>query len=133
MKIKSTQKMVLFSMMLAAGIILSIVESFINVIPVPGAKIGLANIIGLVILYLYGIKEAYIVNILRVVMVAILLGNWGTTFPMGLLGSLFATTVMALLYKANWFGMTAISVVGSIFSCHWTNYCSNLFCCWGNS
>lgn len=107
-------KIVLFSTMLAAGIILSILESFITIIPVPGAKIGLANVIGLVMLYMFGIKDAYIVNLLRVFMVAVLLGNWGTTFPMGMLGAIFATTSMAILYKLNLFGIAAVSVVGSI-------------------
>lgn len=115
MKKTDTKRIVLYSIMLAAGIILSIVESFINVIPVPGAKIGLANIIGLVFLYKYDTKDAFIVNILRVFMVALLLGNWGTTFPMSMLGSIFATTIMAIMHKFNFFGIIAVSVVGSIF------------------
>lgn len=110
----NSYKVVLFSTMLAAAIILSIVESFITIIPVPGAKIGLANIVGLVMLYMFGIKDAFVVNLLRVFMVAVLLGNWGTTFPMGFLGALFATTSMAVLYKTKLFGIYAISVVGSI-------------------
>ena len=49
--------------MIAAAIVLSIIESRLEIIPVPGAKLGLANLITLVVLYMYSFKEAVVVNI----------------------------------------------------------------------
>ena len=68
----NTKRLVTLSIFLSISIVLSIVESFLPVIPIVGAKLGLANIMTLVILSLYGEKDAFVVVILRVLLVSIL-------------------------------------------------------------
>jgi heptaprenyl diphosphate synthase len=70
----NTKRLVTLSIFLSISIVLSIVESFLPVIPIVGAKLGLANIMTLVILSLYGEKDAFVVVILRVLLVSILRG-----------------------------------------------------------
>ena len=57
---QKTRKMVYLALLSAIAIVLHMVESMIPV-PLPtGAKLGLANIISLVVIQLYGIKEMFI-------------------------------------------------------------------------
>ncbi len=51
-------------------------ESFIpNPIPIPGIKLGLANIITLVVLKKYGFRDAALVLIVRILLSAVLFGS----------------------------------------------------------
>ena len=64
------------AMMLALALILSIVEAWLlprGILPIPGFKLGLANVAILVTLYSVGRKEALAVAILRSV---VGLGLW---------------------------------------------------------
>lgn len=71
---KKTRKMVYLALLSAIAIVLHTVEAAIPV-PLPvGAKLGLANIISLVVIHLYGIKEMFIVNIFRVLVSSLLTG-----------------------------------------------------------
>jgi len=60
-----TRRLIYLSLLVSFGIVLHIVEAFIPLpIYIPGAKLGLANIITLLVLVLYGFKDGLIVSIL---------------------------------------------------------------------
>jgi len=103
------------SMLLAIAIILNVIEMQINIIPVPGAKIGFANIAILIVLYLYGFKEASLITVLRVLIVGLLYRSFTITFWMGLSGAIVSIIIMGILKK--WFKLhpITVSVVGAIF------------------
>ena len=63
------QKMALLGVLTAGAIVIAILESFIPSVGIPGVKLGLANIVILIILYELGIVEAIVVNLLRVLVV----------------------------------------------------------------
>ncbi|MGA0351662.1 MAG: Gx transporter family protein [Acholeplasmataceae bacterium] len=112
---KDVKKMTLFANLLAIAIILNVLESFITIIPVPGAKIGLANIVTLMILVMYGPKESIYFVILRVFLVAILTGKLlNVIFYMSMAGGLFASIGMAAIFKSQFFSMIGVSVIGSV-------------------
>ena len=112
----SIQKSVRLSMFTAIAIILSIVESFIPFFNIPGIKLGLANVIIVAVLYLYGTKEAFYVSILRIVVVGILrTGLFNTTFIFSIVGSILSISAMSLLKKTKIFSIIGISVIGAIF------------------
>ena len=67
MNTKSTGRMVTLSLLLAGSILLQMLEPAVPV-GVPGVKWGLANIMGLMVLYLYGPNDMILVNILRVLL-----------------------------------------------------------------
>jgi len=110
------RKMTLLANFLAIAIVLNIIESAIPIIPVPGAKLEFANIITLIILYVYSFKDSMSITLLRVILVAILTGKLlGVTFYMSLSGAVFATLAMGLVKQLNYFGMIGVSTIGSVF------------------
>lgn len=101
----------------AGAIIIAILESFIPSIGIPGVKLGLANIVILIILYEIGIVEAIIVDLLRVLLVALLRGTITSMgFLMSLTGAALSLGIMILLYLVvKKFSIVGVSVVGSFF------------------
>ena len=109
------QKCTRLSMLTAVAIVLNILESFIPFFNIPGIRIGLANIIILSILYVYGIKEAIYVSILKVLIVGILrTGLFSTTFLFSLSGAIVSLIMMFLAKKTNIFSIIGVSIVGAI-------------------
>jgi len=110
--------MVLLANFLAIAIVLNIIESAIPVIPVPGAKLGFANVVTLIVLYVYSFKDSSIITLSRVFLVALLTGKLlGPVFYMSFSGSVFAMLAMGLFKKTNFFGILGVSVLGSVFHC----------------
>ena len=108
------KKMVILSNLIAAAIVLSIIETSINIVPVPGAKLGLANLITIVVLYMFCFKDAVLVSIVRIVMVGLLSGGFASpTFLMGLGGGIVSLIVMGLFKKIG-FGIILVSLLGSL-------------------
>ena len=111
------QKMALLGVLTAGAIVIAILESFIPSIGIPGVKLGLANIVILVILYELGIVEAIIVNLLRVIVVGLVRGTFlGMGFLMSLTGAVLSLGIMVLFYLLiKKFSIIGVSVIGSIF------------------
>ena len=111
------QKMALLGVLTAGAIAIAILESFIPSIGIPGVKLGLANIVILIILYELGIVEAVIVNLLRVLVVGLVRGTFlGMGFFMSLTGAVFSLGIMILFYLLiKKFSVIGVSVIGSIF------------------
>ncbi len=110
--------MVLLANFLAIAIVLNIIESAIPVIPVPGAKLGFANVVTLIVLYVYSFKDSSIITLSRVFLVALLTGKLlGPVFYMSFAGSVLAMLAMGLFKKSNFFGILGVSVLGSVFHC----------------
>ena len=111
------QKMALLGVLTAGAIVIAILESFIPSVGIPGVKLGLANIVILIILYELGIVEAITVNLLRVLVVGLVRGTFlGMGFFMSLTGAIFSLGIMILFYLLiKKFSVIGVSVVGSIF------------------
>lgn len=104
-------------MLLSFSIVLSIIESFIPIFNgyIPGLKLGLANIIVLIVLYKYDTKDVFFVSILRVIVVGILrTGLFSINFFFSLFGAIFSCLAMVLVKKTK-LSMIGVSIVGSIF------------------
>ncbi len=104
-------------MLLSFSIVLSILESFIPLFNgyIPGLKLGLANIIVLIVLYKYDAKDVFFVSILRVIVVGLMrTGLFSVNFFFSLSGALFSAVSM-ILFKKTKLSMVGVSVIGSIF------------------
>lgn len=113
---ESIKRISIMSSLLAFAIVLNIIEIMVPVLPVPGAKIGLSNIITLYVLYSFGYKESIFLLFSRVICVSIITGTlFGIIFYLGLLGGLFAINSMIILKKMNFFGVIGVSLIGSVF------------------
>jgi heptaprenyl diphosphate synthase len=85
--------------------------------PVPWLRLGLANIITLVSLYLYGLKGAMTVTITRVFIRSLLAGTFlGPAFIMSLAGGVVSTLVMwmamAMFQRVS--GPVIVSISGAV-------------------
>ena len=111
------QKMALLGVLTAAAIVIAILESFIPSVGIPGVKLGLANIVILIILYELGIWEAVVVNLLRVLVVSLVRGTFFSMgFFMSLSGCVLSLGIMILFYLLiKKFSIIGVSVIGSIF------------------
>ena len=70
------RKTVILGFMLALSLIMSYIESLLPLaVGIPGIKLGLPNLIVVLLLYSYGGKEAFAVNLLRIVLSGFLFGN----------------------------------------------------------
>ena len=71
---KKTRKMVYMALLSAIAIVLHMTETALQLPLPPGMKLGLANIISMVVIELYGVKEMFIVNFFRVVVSSLMTG-----------------------------------------------------------
>ena len=113
----NVRKIALLGILTAATIIIAVIESFIPSIGIPGVKLGLANIMILIILYELGVVDAIIVNLSRVVLVGVIRGTIFTMgFLMSLTGAVMSLGIMILFYLVvKQFSVIGVSVIGSIF------------------
>lgn len=109
--------MALLGVLTAAAIVIAILESFIPSVGIPGVKMGLANIVILIILYELGIWEAVVVNLLRVLVVSFVRGTFlSMGFLMSLTGAALSLGIMILFYLLiKKFSIIGVSVIGSLF------------------
>lgn len=115
----TAKKIVTISIFVAQAMILSYFERFIPlqlVIPIPGVRIGLANIIILTAIYQLGFSMSLSITLLKCFLVGLLFGTPVTMMYSftGSLLSLFVMYSMNSLLK-NYVSPVGISVVGSIF------------------
>lgn len=104
-----------FGVLTALALVFSYVESLIPInLGVPGAKLGLANLIVVIALYKIGIKEAYILSIVRIVLSGFIFGNlFGILYSLA--GGLLSLTAMVVLKRMDKFSIIGISMTGGVF------------------
>lgn len=111
------KKFTRLTMLLALSVVLNIIESFIPLFNgnIPGLKLGLANIIILIILYMFSFKDALYVSLLRIILVGILrTGLFSMTFFFSLGGAILSLCSMFIAKKTK-LSIIGVSIVGSIF------------------
>ena len=110
-------KIALLGVLLAATIVIAILESFIPSFTIPGIKLGFANIVILVTLYEVGILEAVFINVVRVFVVAFVRGTFMSMgFFMSLTGAFMSLGIMiVLVLLIKKFSIIGVSVLGALF------------------
>ena len=112
-----THKIVRLAIFLALGIVLNIVESMIPIpIPIPGIRLGLANTMGLIVLFFYSPKEYIAIGFLRVFFVALLRTGLGSISSLvSFSGWLMSTLITLLIYSMKKASIYGLSVVSALF------------------
>ncbi|MCX7796527.1 MAG: Gx transporter family protein [bacterium] len=106
-----SKKLVRLSLMLALGLILGLVENILPPLPVPGVKLGLANIVNVVVLYSDGFIDSLLLSLARVMILSIFLGSLlSITFYISLSGAIASVTGMSLVYDVFGRDLSPISV-----------------------
>ncbi len=111
---KPVKKTVYLAIIISQALVLHYIEHFIPPLA-PGAKLGLANIMTLVTLSLFGFKEAMVVVVVRSVL-GPLLGGSPTAILYSLSGGILSGIVMAILFRfQKTFSLLGISTAGAVF------------------
>lgn len=111
---KATKTLAQSAMLVALALALSYTERFIPlqlVIPLPGVKLGLANIATLVALYALGWQKTIPIVVVRCFLGALFGGLTGILFS--LTGGLISLGVMAFCKKAPLFSIYGVSILGA--------------------
>ena len=113
-KIDQTRTLVFCALLAAAAMTIGYIESLFPLpLPIPGARIGLANTVVLLALMLFGAKAAAAVLAVKIVLSALLFGT-----PISMLyaatGGTLALTAMALLGRCKGISPIGQSVAGAV-------------------
>lgn len=114
----NTFKIVHIALLIAMATVVHAVEKVLPGVPVPipGVKLGLANILTLVTLNIFGFTEGFTVAILRTLLAGILTGIFGPTFILSMSGAIFSTLVMGGTIKLfrKYVSNIGVSIIGAI-------------------
>lgn len=111
---KSTRKLTIYALLIAAALVLSYIESIIpTFFAVPGMKLGLTNIVIVVALYKLNWKSALLINFARVILATAMFGN-AASFAYSIGGAMLSLTVMIIVKRLGRFSIIAVSACGGI-------------------
>lgn len=113
---KKIRELVFTALLVSIALAVSLVE---NMIPlpfvVPGAKLGLSNMIILVTLLIFGFKRGFQVAVLKSVLLMLVTG-FGPSFLYSFTGAMFSTCMMglALRFAKQAFSTVGVSIIGAV-------------------
>lgn len=115
---RRTKRLVLLALLVAMAAALHVIEGWLPVpMPVPGAKLGLANTVSLLALVIFGWQEAVYIAITRVLIGSLFGGVlFGPAFIMSMGGALISIIMMAYTHNkyAGFFSLAGVSVAGAV-------------------
>ncbi|MGI6436022.1 MAG: Gx transporter family protein [Syntrophomonadaceae bacterium] len=112
-----TKKLAVIAMLVAQASVLHFIESLLpNPIPIPGVKLGLANIITLLALVVLDFRTALQITVLRTILGSLLSGTlFGVGFFMSFSGALAAACFMAITLRTlPGLSIVIVSMAGAI-------------------
>lgn len=109
-----TRKTAFLGLFSALAIILGYIETLLPVFAgIPGIKLGLANLSVLFILMQTTFAEAFLVSMIRILVLGFLFGNMFSILY-SLSGALLSLLVMTLFKKSGHFSILGISLAGGV-------------------
>lgn len=109
------KKTAYIGMFVTLALIASYVESLVPFyFGAPGIKLGLANLITVVLLYRASWKDAAVVSVLRILLSGFLFGNV-FSIVYSFAGALLSFLAMCLLKKIKGFSILGVSIAGGVF------------------
>lgn len=112
---KRTRKIILLSLLVSIGLALSVIESSIPLpVAIPGARLGLSNMVILVTLVVFGFKEALVVSILKSLVLVLVTGSI-SNLMYSLAGGVVSCIIMFIGYRffSNIFSLIGVSILGA--------------------
>ena len=109
------KKIPYYGLFAALAMLMGYVEMLIPIpVPIPGVKLGLANVIIIIMMYFMDTKSAFFVSLIRVILSGLLFAGFAGLLY-SLAGALLSFAVMALLKKTGKFSIVGVSIAGGIF------------------
>ena len=107
-------KIACWGVFLALALVCSYVESLIPIsFGIPGVKLGLTNIVVILMLYTIGAKDAILISVLRIILAGFMFGN-AFSIIYSLAGGILSFVVMLLLKNTGKLKILSISTAGGI-------------------
>lgn len=109
-----TKRLALSAILVTLAMIFSYIEALFPMpVPIPGVKLGLANLVIIIAIYRLGFKYAFTINCVRIFVAGLLFtGLFGMMYSFA--GGILSIVVMYLLYRTGWFSMVGISMAGGV-------------------
>ena len=105
-------KVAVFGVFTSLALILSYVELLIPInFGIPGMKLGLANLLVVILLYKCGPRDALLLSVIRILLSGLIFGNIFSIFY-SLGGGLLSLAVMIFLKKTGQFTVAGVSLGG---------------------
>ncbi|MGO1470468.1 MAG: Gx transporter family protein [Tissierella sp.] len=114
---KKLNKMIFLSILVSVGLALSVLESAIPLpVAIPGARLGLSNMVVLVTLVVFGFKEGLIVSGLKSVVLMLVTGSV-SSFIYSIAGAILSCIAMYMVYRyfSKIFSLIGVSIFGALF------------------
>lgn len=112
------RKLTHVALLLAFALVIHALEGLLPPLGIPGAKLGLANVITLLTFVLYGFRTAFFLATVRPVLGSILIGNiLGIGFLLSLSGAVVSMLVMAVgmaLWRRGTISLVTVSIMGAV-------------------
>lgn len=110
-----TRSIALIGILAAFAVMLSFLERMLPApVPLPGIKLGLANIIVIITLYRFGVREAITVQTMRILLFAVLFGGIGSAIY-SFAGGALSLGAMIAFKKLGIFSVIGVGVIGGVF------------------
>lgn len=110
-----TKKLALMGLLTALAMIFSYIEAILPIsLGIPGVKLGIANLVIVFALYRLKPSEAFLINMVRIILINFMFGNLSMMIY-SLSGGILSFVVMVLLKKSGWCSIYGVSVAGGVF------------------
>lgn len=113
---KNINKLIFLSVIVSIGLALSVLESAIPLpVMIPGAKLGLSNMVVLITLVVFGFKEGITVSILKSSVLMLITGSV-SSFIYSISGAVLSCITMYIgyLYFSKTFSLIGVSIIGAL-------------------
>lgn len=111
----STKRLAECALFISLALVLSYIERFFPLqafIPLPGVKLGLANVVTMVSLMCLGKRDTFIIVILRCILGS-MFGGGVTGLMFSLTGGMLSVSVMIAVSKVPYFSIYGVSILGA--------------------
>lgn len=111
----AVKKYAYLGLLTALAFVFSYVEFLIPIhLGIPGVKVGLANLVIIVAIYTIGEKNAFLLSIVRIILVTFTFGNLSAMIY-SMVGAVLSFVVMLLAKKRNLLSVRGVSALGGVF------------------
>lgn len=107
------------AVLITFALVIHTVEATLSIpMVIPGAKLGLANVITLLTFVIYGFPSAIFIATVRSILGSIIIGNFlGFGFWLSFTGAIVSTLIMAggiVLWRRGILSLIAVSILGAV-------------------
>ena len=107
------KKVAYLGLFLGLALVCSYLESLVPIgFGIPGIKLGLTNVVVILLMYCIGAKEALVISLLRIFLMGFLFNPASILFSLA--GGLLSFILMYLMKRTNLFKCLSVSLVGGI-------------------